>query len=241
MNRKKKILTLLVILSLTSCVQKTTNKKSSSTSTTQSSVVPPSTDPGTDDPAGDPYVDPSLPSYYSLPEVVVHGTASPNRNPPPNGIFWASNRNIGSNDQYIFQTDSKLNIRIKALSGPSIYSTDSNNVQCNYSPLPYTKLKLSVCVRSSQGSCVFQHTFDDIAVGSYSYVKEFSVPANTSDPLVIEVKDVQWDYTCNYYANNGFPNQPGYCPFSAVGYADCVKFQIEFSTDETQDLPGPRY
>lgn len=240
-NKNKLTLLLALSLSLTSCVEKTTNKGStSSTSTTQTSVVPPSTDPGTNDPYTPPE-DPSLPSYYSLPEVSVHGTSSPNYNPPPNGIFWASNRNIGSNDQYIFQTDSRLNIRIKALSGPSIYTTDANGIRCNYQPLPYTKLKLSVCVRASSGSCVYQHTFEDVQVGSYSLVKEFSVPANTSDPLVIEVKDVQWDYSCIDYANRGFPDVPGYCPYAAVGYADCVKFQIEFATDETKDLPGARY
>jgi hypothetical protein len=249
MNWNNKKLTLLIALSLsfTSCVEKTTNKGStSSTTTTQTSDVPSSTNPGTNNPNTTPE-DPSLPNYYSLPPISVHGAGNPNRNPPPGGKFWASNRNISGNDQYIFLTDSRLNIRVKALSGGHAkyndngVPVDSNGFQCQYTPLAYTKLKVSICVRSSNGTCVNEHVFDDIQVGSNSLVKEFSVPANTSDPLVIEVKDVQWDYSCIEYATRGYPNYGPACPFTAVGYADCVKFQIEFSTDETKDLPGARY
>ena len=227
----------VLMLAFTSCVEKTTNKKSSST--TQSTVIAPTTDPGNSDP--DPIdEDPTLPNYYSLPIVAVHGTANPNYNPPPNGIFWASNRNVGSSDQYIFQTDSRLNIRVKALDAPTANSNDSNGINCSQRPLNYTKLQLNVCVRSATGSCVFEHSFTDVEVGSYSKVKEFSVPANTNEPLVIEVKDVKWNYDYIYYGyqNGGYEDVT---EMYAVWYKDCVRFQIEFATDETKDIPGSRY
>jgi hypothetical protein len=230
--------TIALMLILTSCVEKTTNKKSS-TSSTQSTVITPTTDPGDSNP--DPvYEDPTLPNYYSLPIVAVHGTANPNRNPPPNGIFWASNRNVGSNNQYIFQTDSRLNLRVKALDAPTANSTDSNGMECTQRPLNYTKLQVNVCVRSASGSCVSEHSFTDVQVGSFSPVKEFNVPANTNEPLVIEVKDVKWNYDYIYYgyANGGYQDVT---EMYAVWYKDCVRFQIEFATDETKDIPGPRY
>lgn len=231
--------TLLVMLAFTSCVQKTTNKKSSSTDSTQVSVVTPTND-GADSGTGDTTVDPTLPAYYSLPIIAVHGTANPNYNPPPNGIFWSSERNVGVNDQYIFQTDSRMNIRVKALSAPTANSVDSNGISCTQRPLNYTKLQLDVCVRAKNGSCVFEHSFTDVAVNSYSLVKEFSVPANTSDPLVIEVRDVKWNYDYIYYgyANSSYQDVT---EMYAVWYKDCVRFQIEFATDETQDIPGARY
>ena len=240
------VVLLLLMLSATSCVETKSNKKRS-TNITQSDTISNPDNPGDrndggsdDQGGGNPYEDPSLPNYYSLPIIAVHGTANPNRNPPPNGIFWASNRNISSNNQYIFQTDSRFNLRVKALAAPTANSRDSNGMTCTQRPLNYSKLQVDICVRSANGGCVNEHSFTDISVGSYSRVKEFNVPSNTNEPLVIEVKDVKWNYDYIYYGyqNGGYS---GVTEFYAVWYKDCVRFQLEMATDETKDLPGSRY
>ena len=124
------------------------SNKKRSTNITQSDTISNPDNPGDrndggsdDQGGGNPYEDPSLPNYYSLPIIAVHGTANPNRNPPPNGIFWASNRNISSNNQYIFQTDSRFNLRVKALAAPTANSRDSNGMTCTQRPLNYSKLQ----------------------------------------------------------------------------------------------------
>ncbi len=236
------IILLIASLTLTSCVETKTNSKSSDTSTTQSTVLLPSDSAGDSD-EYEYYDDSDLPSYYDLPPVtsgqegvIVHGTNHPNRNPPPNGIFWSSERNMSTANQEILKTDSRFNIRLMALSAPSQNAVDSNGVTCSQLPVGYQKLQVSICVRKKNGACIYMHLFDDLDINEWSLVKEFNIPSNTDEPLVIEVLDAQWDFSCTW---NG--SDSSYCPFSAVWDQDCVRFKMQVSTDGTQDLPGGRY
>lgn len=226
-----KIILAVLMLSQVSCVEKTSNKKSSSTQTSTISTT--ATDPASND-TPDVVEDPSLPNYYSL-NVILHGTPPSS---PGNGVYWSSDENIPSNDQYIFQTDSRMNVRIKALASPTKFSTDSNGIECSQYALGYTKLNVDICIRSASGICVYEHSFTEIGVNSYSPVKEYTVPSNTNEPLVVEVNDVRWNY---YTLMNPAYIEAGYPEMMSIGYLDCIKFQIEFSTDETKDLPGSRY
>ncbi|ATH08744.1 hypothetical protein BIY24_12535 [Halobacteriovorax marinus] len=243
-NNLKFIALIIASLMLTACVEQKSNKKSSSdTSTTQSTILLPDESGGDGDDDG--YVDETdLPSYYDLPPVsggpegvIVHGTNHPNRNPPPNGIFWSSARNMSAANQEILKTDSRFNIRLMALNAPNQNSTDSNGVKCSQLPVGYQKLQVSLCVRKKNGACVYMHNFTNLYVNEWSLVKEFNIPANTDEALVIDVIDVQWDFSCTW--NGG--NNNSYCPFSAVWDNDCVRFKMQVSTDGTQDLPGGRY
>ncbi len=242
-NNLNFIILLIASLTLTSCVETKTNKKSSDTSTTQSTVLLPSDNAGNSD-DDDNYDDSDLPSYYDLPPVsggpegvIVHGTNHPNRNPPPNGIFWSSERNMSSSNQQILKTDSRFNIRLMALSAPNQNTTDSNGIKCSQLPVGYQKLQVSLCVRKQNGACVYMHLFNDLYVNEWSLTKEFNIPSNTNDPLVIDIIDVKWDFSCTWDGSNN----SSYCPYSGVWDQDCVRFKMQVSTDGTQDLPGGRY
>ena len=56
---------------------------------------------------------------------------------------------------------------------------------------------------------------------------------------MIEILDVRWDTGCLY--DRGQSER--YCPTYRVWQNDCVKFDIQFSTDWTKDFPSsaPRY
>ena len=183
----------------------------------------------------------SAPEYYSINGIIVHGTANPNRYAPPNGILWSSTEGVSSNDQHIFTTNSRFNVRVRAQAGPAQNTLDTRSIACQYNNSIYNKLLVTLCVRKQNGSCIYTQTFDDVPVGQVSKVKEFNIPLSTAEPLVIDVLDVQWDYTCISYGEQGFSNQTGYCPWAPVWDTQCVKFDVQFSTDDTTDLPGPRY
>lgn len=254
-NNLKFIILLLASLSLTSCVETTSNKKSSSdSSTTQSTILLPSEDGG--DSSEDEYYDDSdLPNYYDLPTtssggvraMIVHGTNHPNNHPPPNGIFWSSDRdlNMPEENRQILMTDSRFEMRLQAVPHYDIPQStkDSNGVECEFTPLEYTKLNIDVCVRREGGNCLYNHYFQDVKVNEWSLVKEFDVPDNTNDPLIIEVKYISWDGSCIQNSTNGVPRS-GYehtCPYDGVWGTQCVGFKMQVSTDGTKRLPGGRY
>lgn len=253
---KLKALMITLLCLITSC-NTGTNKKNRVSTTTQDTnpVYVPPTNPTTPTTPTDPPVtgghgDGTGPgisdagqtiNYYSLNNIIVHGTADPNRFPAPNNIPWSSATGIASSDQQIFTTNSRFNVRVRAQKGPAQNTNDVRNIPCSYVNDLYKKLEVTLCLRSSNGTCVQTHTFSDIPLGQVSKIKEFTVPGNTANPLVLEVLDVQWDYTCTYYGQGGFNNELGYCPFAPIWDTQCVKFDLQFSTDTTKDLDGPRY
>ncbi len=258
MNRQKyfsHILVLLLLVVGSACAEKSSVKKKQTTDTQpQTPVIPNPWDGGGgggnnnngQTGAGEGYGNGSeagisdggqTTQYYTVSNIVVHGTGNPNRNAPPNGILWSSRVNFPSSDEHIFSTNSRFNLRVLPRPGPAQNSNDVRGVSCRYANSIYKKLQIDVCVRSRTGSCNNFNTvtFTEVPLNQTSKVKEFTVPV-TSDPLVVEIRDVQWDYTCVYYGEN----VAGYCPFAPVWDTQCVKFDFQFSTDETKDIPGPR-
>jgi len=128
---------------------------------------------------------------------------------------------------------------VKALPGLQ-YENDSKGIYCQYIANDYTKLQIGVVVRKQGATSGDYYLFDNVEVGKYSGVHPFVVPPNTNDPLIVEVKDIKWDYTCIDYTNQGFPNVPGACPWAPVWDTSCVAFEIQFATDDTKDIPCPR-
>jgi hypothetical protein len=156
-------------------------------------------------------------------------------------VVFSTETDLPNYNQNIFFSDSRLNVRI--IPKYKYGGVDSRGVTCGFNPpQKFTKMNFGVVVRSRQSSPGIgdYREFRDVNPDCPSKVHQFQVPS-TPDPLVIEVMNVQWDWSCISYANQGFPNQPGYCPYANVWSTECYSFEIQFSTDTTKDLPGTRY
>lgn len=256
MNWSKKTFTCMMLLSmlmLTSCLQKTTSTRNSNTGSNNQNNTGGGNNYNGNNPgsgSGGGYGsgnEPGVPDagqtidYYTLSNITVKGRANPApANPAP---FWSSINNFPAADRHIFATDSRFNLRVLARSAPSQGGFAVDGTTCNYQALPYQKLQIDVCVRSTSGTCNVSntHTFSDVPINQASRIKKFLVPQGTPDPLVVEIKDVQWDYTCTYYGNPTSGSGAAYCPFAPVWPNDCVRFDFQFSTDTTKDIPGTTY
>ena len=143
----------------------------------------------------------------------------------------------GSGDQEIFLTDSRLNIRVLANPSPGQGETTSTNEECKMLPINYQKLQVKVGIKV-EGAYGYQstHIFDDIPVDGCSEVHEFSIP-QSSEPFIIEILDVKWDYSCTYAKDVNDSNYEIYCPFSFVWANDCFSVGLQVATDHTKDIP----
>lgn len=245
----------LATLTMTSCLKKTTSTRSSDSTSSSSNQTNTGTSDGSNNFNGNnPGTatggnNPDQPGvsdagqttdYYTLSNITVKGRADQANQTFP---FWSSITNFPASDRHIFSTDSRFNLRVVARPGPSRYNTAVDGTSCEFHALNYEKLQLDVCVRSVNGSCNVSntYTFQNVPVNQASNARRFSVPQATNEPLVVEVKDVQWDYNCKTY---GYPTSGSgsvFCPVSPVGHRDCVRFDLQFSTDTTKDLPPPFY
>lgn len=183
--------------------------------------------------------------YYQsdiLPTVIAHGSAwrPPNHSPHyPDGIVWSSATDLPPGiSPNIFYSNQRFNLRVKALSGVNGVK-NSKGIDCTQVPLNYQKLSIGARLRK-QGSLAGQYVkFEGIPVGQFSKVKEFNVPQGTSEPLILEFSDLEWDFTCQDLQGTDY-NIDEFCPYAPVWFFQCVRFQFEFSTDSTKDIPCPR-
>lgn len=238
-----------MMIALTGCLApKSTNKKSTTTNNTTSSDNTGGSNVDTGDNSGGDGTgnEPGIPDagqtqdYYSINDIVIHGKSNvlPNFSIPTN--LWSSQRGVGSDDQHIFYTNSRFNIRVRAQAGQpagAVVSAGAHEYESGRACIAtsYTKLAVTICLRSQTGSCIYTHTFSDISIGQVSKTKNFSVPSS-SDALVIDVLDVKYDWSCTNSNNDAL-----YCPYNSVSRTKCAKIDIQFSTDTTKDLPGERY
>jgi hypothetical protein len=172
--------------------------------------------------------------YYKLndPPLVMHGYN--------NGVVaWSSSTDLTLGlTQNIFFTDQRFNVRV--IPRRTFFGTDSKGVSCMFQPRPYERLQVGVRVRKASLPTGDYYLFDDVPVDQASLIHEFTTPANTTEPLVVEVLNVAWDWSCTDYANQGFPNVAGVCPWDKVWATECVQVEVQFSTDFTKDIPGQR-
>ena len=184
--------------------------------------------------------------YIEIKNITLHGTAGLNRHYPNGGPLWSSFTQFDLVSQEIFATNSRFNLRVRPQAAPTQNTTDSLGIRCKYPADPYKKLSINVCVRAANGSCIYTHNFSEVTVGQVSKVKEFSIPT-TSAALVVEILGVQWDFSCQDYLDQGYsindPEISRFCPVASVFDTSCIKFDFQFSTDNTKDFPpsAPRY
>ncbi len=173
--------------------------------------------------------------YYKIsePPIVAHGHNE-------GVIAWSSESNMPAGiSQDIFFTNARFNVRV--IPRRRYFGTDSKGVACAYQPRPYGRMQVGVRVRKreSPGSGDY-HLFDNVRVDCASKVHSFQVPANTAFPLVVEILNVKWDWSCKSYEQQGFPNVDGVCPWDNVWLTECYSMELQVSTDTTKDLPGPK-
>ena len=177
-------------------------------------------------------------NYFTISNIIVHSKEHDSNE--TREFIWSSEVNEPTSSQNRFVTDARFNLRVRTQSAPP-KGTDSHGEECSYQEYEswyrYTKLDIDVCLRkSTQTSCTQRHTFEGVPIGQVSKVHQFSVPT-TSQPLVVEVVDVRWDTGCLY--DRGQSER--YCPSYRVWKNDCVKFDIQFSTDYTKDFPSSAF
>lgn len=173
-------------------------------------------------------------NYITISPIIGKGSSSSNT------VQWSSKDDPnfqGAGDQEIFLTDSRLNIRVLAFSSPGQGETTSTNQDCQMLPIDYKKLQVKVGVKV-EGAYGYQETyvFDDIPVDGCSEVHEFTI-TQSSSPLIIEILDVKWDYSCTYAVSVNDSNSDNYCPFSYVWEPDCFSVGLQIATDHTKDIP----
>jgi hypothetical protein len=242
-------LSLSITIGLIGCDQKSTKKNISATSTNPLTnpnpvVTPYPTGTSTPAPTSCAYCSGTEPgvadsgqtiNYYKLnsPYIIAHGANQGN-------IVFSTESNLPANyNQNIFFSDSRFNVRV--IPRYQNKGTDSMGVPCAYNPQPFTKMNIGIVLRSRQSSPGVgdYHRFSDVQVDCPSKIHEFQVPS-TSDPLVVEVMNVQWDWSCKSYEQQGYPNVPGVCPYDNVWQTECYALEVQFSTDTTKDIPGTK-
>ncbi|MCR9204736.1 MAG: hypothetical protein NXH75_09175 [Halobacteriovoraceae bacterium] len=247
-----KIVVIISAASVIGCSQKSTNKKNNASSTNPftnpnpTGTATPSPYPTyTPGPGGNcPHGDASAAGtadagqtieYYKInsPEIIAHGASG-------GTIVFSSESDLPTNyNQNIFFSDTRFNVRV--IPKYQNKGVDSRGIPCAYSPQPFTKMNVGIVLRSRQSSpgVGAYHQFKDVPVNCPSKVHEFQVPS-TSDPLVVEVMNVEWDWSCKSYEQQGYPNVPGVCPYDNVWQTECYKLEVQFATDTTKNIPGTR-
>ncbi len=219
---------------------KTTSSTSTSTSGTSGSTTTTTTPPTTTTTTGGiscdgVYHDGATRCYYkNIPTIMASGGTS-------GQTWWSSTNFIASsgNSPNQFSSDATFNVRIIPRT-PVANATSTFGKVCSASRMYATKVKVQLMLHKS-GVSVGETATLSSTIGAASNVYHFSVPA-TSAPLVLEVVNVQSDSRCTgMYGTNlsGCATNPYYdIPINTAGPTECVGFDIQYSTDETYDLPG---
>ena len=172
--------------------------------------------------------------YKNIPTVIASGGTY--------GQSWWSSTNYvvaTGADPKIFSTDATFNVRIIPRT-PTTGSTSTFGKSCSTYMNYATKLKVQLMLHRN-GVSVGEVATLTAPIDTASTVWHFTVPAS-SDPLVLEVVNVLSDSRCSGYYGSKLSTcstNPYYdIPINTKGPTECVAFDIQFSTDETYDLPG---
>ena len=249
-----KIVFLFILLSLTISCEKKVNESSSSSGGT-TNVSPDSSQGGgqssgqsnnnsgsTDGSSGSsndtcysPGVGEQANEYYTVNSIIAHGETH-------NGasVHWSSATDLSfamnTYDQNIFLTDSRLKLRVLVLPQPSKGTIDSYGESC-LARGPYTKLKFRINVRTKNSTRpFFVRNLTDVPVDGCTEVIEVTNIPMSNDPFVVEISNVQWDYSCTYAHAVKDSNPDNYCPYDNVWNPDCFELALQVSTDYTKDF-----
>jgi len=175
--------------------------------------------------------------YKNIPRIVVSGPGT------FGGIYWSSTNLPSSISQNQFRTDASFRVRIKPVR-PMANETSLQGRKCagNLSNI-WDKLKVLISLRRKNDP--FSNYVDFTAnVDTYSSTKDMFVPGGTSDPYILEVVGVQSNSRCKpEYGSpmSGCPNAFYDIPLNTnvtSNPTECVAFEIQYSTDDTYDLPN---
>lgn len=256
MKKTMKIsLLILTVSALSACSVKTsksTNTNSTSTSGTNTST----TGGGTSTGGGSTttggiscdgvYHDGATRCYYkNIPTIQVMGatpSATANGTPYWSSANWTSSGSGISPNQ--FATDATFNVRVIPRfpsSGVAPSNPAVSGKSCSaFSPTSSTYKKLYVQVRLRAANATTGEVATLTAnMDTASNVWHFS-PPTSSQPLVLEIINVMADIRCNWSGGKS------YCPYADIPLnsatttapTECVAFDLQYSTDETYDLPG---
>lgn len=168
-------------------------------------------------------------NYFNFDEIIQKGKNA-------GVVAWSSaNDSRLTNQQNLFITDSRFNVRVLAKPSPG-KGNFPNGVICNNLALPYTKLQVKVSLRYPQSLTPFKsYIFNNIQVGSCSNVYEFNPPPN-NQAWSVEISDVKWDYSC-ISDSLGQNHNPSLCPWDYVWANDCYELSLQWATDHSKDIP----
>ncbi len=172
----------------------------------------------------------SLLEYHKIGPIVLHGAKA-------GQVVWNSSHFPSQINQRILRTEDRFHLRVVAKQAPAQGTSGNNGSKCSHAPVPYRALQVGVILRTREGASGRgeYHFFEDIPLGCASRVHRFSVP-RSSYPLVVEIKNLQWDWSCEHYRRSGYDPE-SFCPFAAVWPNHCVQIELQFATDGTKDLP----
>jgi hypothetical protein len=181
--------------------------------------------------------------YKNIPTIQVMGatTAATSAGAPywSSATLTSSGTGISPNQ---FATDRTFNVRIiprKASSTTAAVNQAVPGKPCSPYMNNSTKLYVKVRLRQQSASTGEIATLSS-SIGTASNVWHFSPPV-TAQPLVLEVMSVDADIRCN------LSNKKLYCDYADIPLSnptvstvptECVAFDLQYSTDETYDVPG---
>jgi hypothetical protein len=181
--------------------------------------------------------------YKNIPTIQVMGVPSANA-----GVTIWSSKNLGTSYQNHFVTDEVFNVRIvprmaiktNSAVNPSVPGKSCNHVMTKIASKIFVQLKLQTKEEDLANSNDGQIATLSASIDQPSSVWHFSKRVTPTN-LVLKVVTVLSDSRCQQGGT-------GYCPYSDIPLSnptiatiptECVAFDIQYSTDNTFDLPGP--
>lgn len=258
MKKTLNLTTILLLLSvLASCSVKSTSSKVSSTTNTSTTGSSPSTGGtgGTGSNGNGSNGDGSSTDTSAICQQVVEGkcyrkVSNIQASGGSYGQTWWSSANYTASgtgfSPNLFATDSVFKVRIVP-HAPTANATSTFNRVCSPYMMYASKVKVQFMLHK-QGVTVGEVGTVSASLDSTSGIYSFAVPAS-SDPLVLEVINVQSDSRCkpkpgsttqSYYGT--IPSSCSTNPYLDIPVngstypTECVAFDILYSTDETWSL-----
>jgi hypothetical protein len=232
---------------LSACSVKSTSSKSSTTSTSGTSPVNgngSSTTTGGIACDGINNTGATKCYFKNIPTIQAMGVTRENSGK----TIWSSRSLDTSIPQNQFTTDEVFNVRIvprmaiktNQAVNPSVPGKSCNHTMTNIATKLFVQLKLQTKEEDLAGSTSGEVATLSAEIGQPSSVWHFSKRVTRSN-LVLKVITVLSDSRCNESKGTR------YCDYADIPLAyptdyskptECVAFDIQFSTDETYDLPG---
>lgn len=252
MKKYYKILMILLVLSSLEACTKSTSSKSTTTTTgtsSNSATTATTTTTGTSTTVGGISCDGvnnntgATKCYYkNIPTIQVMGIVKGSTTP-----LWSSRTNIGTSiSQGQFSTDEIFNVRIvprmaiktNPAVNPSVAGKSCDHLMTKIATKLFVQIKLQTKEEDLAGSTEGEVATLSAAIDTPSNVWHFSKRVTASN-LVMKVVTVLTDSRCQQGGT-------GYCPYADLPLStptstlptECVAFDIQYSTDETYDLPG---